>query len=69
LRLSGVHRLIADCSWEPADPRHRPSSDAIEHPTGAGDIVLRAATRGGFVRLETVMSRLPEFTLYGDGRR
>ena len=44
------------------------SADTIEHPTGAGDIVLRAATRGGFVRLETVMSRLPEFTLYGDGR-
>ncbi len=43
-------------------------ADTIEHPTGAGDIVLRAATRGGFVRLETVMSRLPEFTLYGDGR-
>ncbi len=44
------------------------SADTIEHPTGAGDIVLRAATRGGFMRLETVMSRLPEFTLYGDGR-
>jgi hypothetical protein len=43
-------------------------ADTIAHPTGAGDIVLRAATRGGFVRLETVMSRLPEFTLYGDGR-
>ena len=49
----------------PPRPRPRPadrapspvSADTIEHPTGAGDIVLRAATRGGFVRLETVMSR------------
>ena len=41
---------------------------AIDHPTGAGDVVLRASTRGGFVRLETVISRMPEFTLYGDGR-
>src|SRR5262245_5598979 len=45
-----------------------PAGDALDHPTGPGDIVLRAGTRGGFVRLETVMSRLPEFTLYGDGR-
>ena len=53
----------------PADRAASPvSADTIEHPTGAGDIVLRAATRGGFMRLETVMSRLPEFTLYGDGR-
>jgi hypothetical protein len=45
-----------------------PAGDTLDHPTGPGDIVLRAGTRGGFIRLETVMSRLPEFTLYGDGR-
>ena len=55
---------------EPGSPTVAPSlaADEIQHPTGAADIVLRAATRGGFVRLETVMSRVPEFTLYGDGR-
>jgi hypothetical protein len=59
---------------DPSAPAAAPSGsartdpDAIDHPTGSGDIVLRAETRGGFVRLETVMSRVPEFTLYGDGR-
>ena len=55
---------------EPGSPTVAPSlaADEIQHPTGASDVVLRAATRGGFVRLETVMSRVPEFTLYGDGR-
>ena len=54
----------------PATPSAPPSlpADAIEHPTGPNDVVLRAGTRGGFVRLQTVMSRVPEFTLYGDGR-
>jgi hypothetical protein len=50
----------------PGSPSAAPGS--IDHPTGPTDIVLRVETRGGFVRLETVMSRVPEFTLYGDGR-
>jgi len=49
----------------PPDPL---PADAIVHPTGATDIVLRAAVQGGFVRMEVVMGRVPEFTLYGDGR-
>jgi hypothetical protein len=49
----------------PADPL---PADAIVHPTGPTDIVLRASTQGGFVRMEVVMGRAPEFTLYGDGR-
>ncbi len=52
----------------PPSPPVSPSPGAIDHPTGAGQIVLRAGTRGGFIGLETVMSRVPEFTLYGDGR-
>jgi hypothetical protein len=51
----------------PTAPASLPA-DAIAHPTGPNDVVLRAGTRGGFVRLQTVMSRVPEFTLYGDGR-
>ena len=49
----------------PADPL---PADAIVHPTGHTDVVLRASTQGGFVRMEVVMGRAPEFTLYGDGR-
>ena len=42
--------------------------EAIGHPTGANEIVLRSALSGGFVRMEYLMARLPAFTLYGDGR-
>jgi hypothetical protein len=42
--------------------------DAIDHPTGARDIVLRVGEEGGFTMMEVVMARLPLFTLYGDGR-
>ena len=40
---------------------HRPPDRPDRHRPAGGDA-------GGFVRLETVMSRVPEFTLYGDGR-
>jgi hypothetical protein len=43
-------------------------ADRIDHPTGATDIVLRVGEEGGFMMMEAVMSRVPWFTLYGDGR-
>ena len=46
----------------------RLDADAIDHPTGATDIVLRVGEEGGFMMMEAVMSRMPAFTLYGDGR-
>lgn len=55
-----------------ASPTSTPAAplpaDAIVHPTGPTDVVLRVSTQGGFVRMEVVMGRVPEFTLYGDGR-
>jgi hypothetical protein len=42
--------------------------DAIDHPTGATDIVLRVSESGGFVPMDYAMIRVPLFTLYGDGR-
>lgn len=44
------------------------AADFIDHPTGAADIVLRVGEEGGFMMMEAVMSRMPAFTLYGDGR-
>jgi hypothetical protein len=41
---------------------------AIDHPTGASDVVLRVGLRGGFVMINHVLARVPLFTLYGDGR-
>ncbi len=45
-----------------------PDADHIAHPTGATDIVLRVGEEGGFMMMESVMARVPRFTLYGDGR-
>jgi phage tail protein X len=42
-------------------------SSVSEHPTGKADIVLRVETGGGFVTPQYNLTRLPEFTLYGDG--
>ena len=44
-----------------------PSAAGIEHPTGAADVVLRVSEVGGFMSIEFVASRMPAFTLYGDG--
>jgi hypothetical protein len=50
-----------------ASPSPSQASDAIEHPTGATDIVLRYDETGGFVMPAFLASRVPYFTLYGDG--
>ena len=44
-----------------------PSSESIEHPTGASDLVLRWETSGGFVNPVSLLGRVPSFSLYGDG--
>jgi hypothetical protein len=40
---------------------------AIEHATGATDVVLRLEEGGGFVAPSFLATRVPIFTLYGDG--
>lgn len=40
---------------------------AIEHPTGATDVILRYEQGGGFVMPTYLASQTPIFTLYGDG--
>lgn len=42
--------------------------DAIAHPTGADDLVLRVATGGGFVPVEYNLRSLPGISIFGDGR-
>ena len=39
----------------------------MAHATGATDVILRAEQAGGFTPLEFQITRVPEFTLYGDG--
>jgi hypothetical protein len=40
---------------------------AIEHATGATDVILRVEEGGGFVAPAFLASQAPYFTLYGDG--
>jgi hypothetical protein len=44
-----------------------PTAGAIDHPTGASDIVLRLDQGGGFAPIELLASEAPTFTLYGNG--
>jgi hypothetical protein len=42
--------------------------EAVDHPTGAADVILRMEQGGGFVPIEVAAGGAPIFTLYGDGR-
>jgi hypothetical protein len=44
-----------------------PEGGAIEHPTGAKDVILRYEEGGGFVMPAFLVTQAPIFTLYGDG--
>lgn len=39
----------------------------VDYPTGNTDLVLQIALEGGFVTPETTLTRIPGFSLYGDG--
>lgn len=43
-------------------------SDAISHPTGADEPVLRIDVGGGFVPVEYNLAAVPGLSIYGDGR-
>ena len=57
---------------DPVPPSITPSDagardpDAIDHPTGPADVVLRVSETGGFVLMDHAMISVPLFTLYGD---
>jgi len=43
-------------------------SSAIVHPTGANELVLRIETGGGFVPASFIVGRIPELSVFDDGR-
>lgn len=45
-----------------------PAPAGIDHPTGPDQLVLRIDTDGGFVAPGFILTHIPEFSLYGDGR-
>lgn len=40
----------------------------IDHPTGSTELVVRVELEGGFVPIEYTLTRVPSWSLYGDGR-
>lgn len=48
-------------------PSATADANAIHHPTGATDIVLRYDEGGGFMMASYAATMVPPFTLYGDG--
>lgn len=55
-------------SVEPSSaPSASPDVDAIDHPTGATDVILRYEEGGGFMMASYAATMVPHFTLYGDG--
>lgn len=59
----GLVVILAACTSSPSGT----DDGAIEHPTGADEVVLRVSSAGGFVMPEFLFSAVPQFTLYGDG--
>jgi hypothetical protein len=51
----------------PAAQTSSPAAGAIDHKTGATDVVLRYEEGGGFVMPAFTAANVPHFTLYGDG--
>ncbi|HET7472072.1 MAG TPA: hypothetical protein VFJ71_03005 [Candidatus Limnocylindrales bacterium] len=50
-----------------ASPSDVSTTGAIEHKTGATDVILRIESGGGFVPIDFLATQAPTFTLYGDG--
>ena len=48
-------------------PSGTPAAGAVEHKTGATDVILRYDEGGGFMIAGYSASQAPPFTLYGDG--
>jgi hypothetical protein len=60
--------ILVACGEAKEDGGSVGGGGAISHPTGAEDLVLRVETTGGFVPMEYNLTRLPSWSLYGDGR-
>jgi len=50
-----------------ASPSPSSTVGAIDHKTGATDVVLRLESGGGFVPIDFLASQAPTFTLFGNG--
>lgn len=63
--------LMCACSGTGRDadptPQATPAAGRIEHPEGEDELILRVTVGGGFVPVESNLTELPVFSLFGDG--
>jgi hypothetical protein len=64
--VTGLHHPGSAAQPPVASPGASPAP--IAHPTGADGLVLRIDISGGFVPASFLLTAMPDFSLYGDGR-
>jgi hypothetical protein len=67
LASCGGAATMPSASHSPASPSAPPETEGVDHPDGAGDLVLRLEEGGGMMMVEWVAASAPVFSLYGDG--
>lgn len=67
-RLLAALFLAALAAVSCAGLRSDPRAGGIDHPTGAGDLILRVHVGGGFVPVDYTLREIPFLSIYGDGR-
>ncbi|GAA3341538.1 hypothetical protein GCM10020358_33280 [Amorphoplanes nipponensis] len=62
--------LLSACAQQTAagSPGVVPSPDSSSTPAGGDELVLRVSSAGGFVPADQLVGRLPETSVYADGR-
>lgn len=66
--LATVAVVLAGCAKATTKPGSgSPSSDGITHASGAGDLVIQVSNEGGFIAPSFTLTRIPQFSLFGDG--
>jgi hypothetical protein len=68
LALGACGRLTGTGGSGETGPTGASGGPAIDHPTRPDALVLRVEQRGGFVPVDYALTRVPIWSLYGDGR-
>lgn len=66
--LGACGRLTGGGGGGETGPTGSTGGPGIDHPTGPDELVLRVEQQGGFVPFEYTLTRVPSWSLYGDGR-
>ena len=60
--------LVSACGAQPAADAAPPAQPPVADALGADEVALRVTHTGGFVTPQSIPSRVPALSIYGDGR-